>query len=55
MKHAVMCALAGMAGATVLTPVHQAAREYSSRAPRMDEVGMRALARIRGALGAPPV
>ena len=37
--------VSGMAGAVALTAVHQAARSMSDSAPRMDVVGMRALAR----------
>jgi hypothetical protein len=37
--------LAGAAGAAALTAVHQAARRYRTDAPRMDVLGMRALAR----------
>ena len=37
--------LSGAAGAVALTAVHQAARMISDDAPRMDVVGMRALAR----------
>ena len=41
--------LSGMAGAAALTAVHQAARMVSDNAPRMDVVGMRAIARGRDA------
>ena len=41
--------LAGIAGATTLTAVHQAARMVFDSAPRMDVVGMRAIARAREA------
>lgn len=41
--------LSGMAGAAALTAVHQAARMVSDHAPRMDVVGMRAIARGREA------
>ncbi len=37
--------VSGLAGAVALTAVHQAARTISPDAPRMDVVGMRALAR----------
>ena len=37
--------LSGMAGAAALTAVHQAARMMTDSAPRMDVVGMRAIAR----------
>ena len=37
--------VSGLAGAVALTAVHQAARTVSPDAPRMDVVGMRALAR----------
>lgn len=37
--------VSGIAGAATLTAVHQAARAVSDNAPRMDVVGMRALAR----------
>ena len=37
--------VSGMAGAVALTAVQQAARSMSDSAPRMDVVGMRALAR----------
>lgn len=37
--------VSGMAGAAALTAVHQAARAVTEDAPRMDVVGMRALAR----------
>ena len=37
--------LSGMAGAAALTAVHQAARMITDKAPRMDVVGMRAIAR----------
>lgn len=37
--------LAGAAGAATLTAVHQVARRYRADAPRMDVLGMRALAR----------
>ena len=43
--------VSGMAGAVALTAVHQAARMMSDAAPRMDIVGMRALARGTGAAG----
>jgi hypothetical protein len=41
-----------MAGAAALTAVHQAARAMTDTAPRMDVVGMRALARGSRALDA---
>ena len=37
--------ISGMAGAAALTAVHQAARMVTDSAPRMDVVGMRAIAR----------
>ena len=37
--------ISGMAGAAALTAVHQAARMVTDTAPRMDVVGMRAIAR----------
>ena len=43
--------LSGMAGATALTAVHQVARAVTDSAPRMDVVGMRALARGINAAG----
>jgi hypothetical protein len=48
--------VSGMAGAIALTAVHQAARTLTDSAPRMDVVGMRALARGAEAVGteAPP-
>ena len=48
--------VAGAAGAVALTAVHQAARAITDAAPRMDVVGMRALARGATAIGreAPP-
>jgi predicted nicotinamide N-methyase len=45
--------LAGMAGAAALTAVHQAARMMTDSAPRMDVVGMRALARDKETVGNP--
>lgn len=45
-------ALAGVAGATTLTALHQAARYVTPDAPRMDILGMRALARLRRGAGA---
>ncbi len=39
-------ALAGTAGAAALTTLHEAARKLSPRAPRMDIVGMRGIARL---------
>jgi hypothetical protein len=44
----------GALGAVVVTAVHQAARGVVPRAPRMDRVGMRAVARGMHALGAAP-
>ena len=41
--------LSGIAGAAALTAVHQAARMMTDSAPRMDVVGIRALARGRDA------
>ena len=38
--------LAGLAGATALTAVHQLARRYVPNAPRMDVLGKRALNRL---------
>jgi len=55
MNQGAVCAVAGMAGATMLTAVHQTARQYANNAPRMDEVGMRGLARLREAAGAAPI
>lgn len=43
--------IAGAAGAVALTAVHQAARAVTDAAPRMDVVGMRALARGADAVG----
>ena len=43
--------LSGIAGAAALTAVHQAARMVSDNAPRMDVVGMRAIARGKAAAG----
>lgn len=43
--------LSGAAGALALTAVHQAARAVTDSAPRMDVVGMRALARGAEAAG----
>lgn len=43
--------IAGAAGAVALTAVHQAALAVTDRAPRMDVVGMRALARGTGHSG----
>ena len=45
--------LSGMAGAAALTAVHQAARMVTDSAPRMDVVGMRALARDKETVGNP--
>ena len=46
---------AGIAGATALTAVHQAARFWFEDAPRMDVVGERGLARaVEAAGGTPP-
>ena len=45
--------ISGMAGAAALTAVHQAARLVTDSAPRMDVVGMRAIARGRDAAGSP--
>jgi hypothetical protein len=39
--------LAGTAGAMALTGIHQLARGITSRAPRMDVLGMRAIERVR--------
>lgn len=44
--------ISGAAGAVALTAVHQAARALTDNAPRMDVVGMRALARGATAAGA---
>jgi hypothetical protein len=44
--------VSGVAGAVALTAVHQAARAVTDSAPRMDVVGMRALARGATAAGA---
>lgn len=46
--------IGGMAGAAALTTVHQAALGLVSRPPRMDRVGMRAIARGMHALGGDP-
>lgn len=47
--------LAGLAGATTLTLLHQSARRLSPDAPRLDLLGMHALAdTIRAAGGDPP-
>lgn len=43
--------VSGMAGAAALTAVHQAAKALTENAPRMDVVGMRALARGTGVEG----
>jgi hypothetical protein len=43
--------ISGATGAVALTAVHQAARAISDSAPRMDVVGMRALARGANAAG----
>ena len=43
--------ISGAAGAMALTAVHQAARAVTDAAPRMDVVGMRALARGAEAAG----
>ena len=43
--------ISGAAGAVALTTVHQAARALTDSAPRMDVVGMRALARGINAAG----
>ena len=43
--------ISGMAGAVALTAVHQAARMMTDAAPRMDVVGMRAIARGTGGSG----
>jgi hypothetical protein len=48
------CFAGGLVGSTVLTLTHQVGRNVFSDAPRMDEVGMRALARGLQALGARP-
>ncbi len=55
MNQGIVCALAGMSGATMLTAVHQTARNHVNNAPRMDEMGMRGLAQLREAVGAAPV
>ena len=47
-------ALAGLAGALALTTIHQAARAVTDDAPRMDIVGIRALASGLRATGANP-
>ena len=44
--------MSGVAGAVALTAVHQAARALTGNAPRMDVVGMRALARGANLAGA---
>ena len=47
--------VSGLAGATAVTIVHQAARYALSDAPRMDIVGRRAVARtVKGLGGEPP-
>ena len=46
--------ISGAAGAVALTAVHQAARAVTDSAPRMDVVGMRALARGASAAGKEP-
>lgn len=43
--------ISGAAGALALTAVHQAARAFTDYAPRMDVLGMRALARGANAAG----
>jgi hypothetical protein len=43
----------GLAGACVLTLVHEGARRVFADAPRVDLLGMRALARSYNAVGAP--
>ena len=43
----------GLAGACALTLVHEAARHTFADAPRMDVLGMRAMARSYNAVGAP--
>jgi hypothetical protein len=43
--------ISGVAGAVALTTVHQVARAVTDNAPRMDVVGMRALARGTRAAG----
>ena len=43
----------GLAGACALTLIHEAARRTFSDAPRMDLLGMRAMARSYNAVGAP--
>lgn len=50
MQSAVRAGLAGLAGASALTLVHQVARLITSKAPRMDVLGVRGLKRLaRGA------
>ena len=44
----------GLVGAFTLTLVHEAARRFIDDAPRMDVVGMRAIARTMQAAGADP-
>ena len=46
--------LAGAAGSVALTAVHQAAVALVDRAPRMDVLGMRAIARLARAANAKP-
>jgi hypothetical protein len=46
--------MAGVAGAGVLTLVHQAARALTPHAPRMDVLGMRALRAAHRQLGVAP-
>jgi hypothetical protein len=48
-EHAVVDAmLSGVAGAVALTSVHEVARRITDTAPRMDVLGMRAIARATG-------
>ena len=44
----------GLTGALTLTAVHEAARRRLPEAPRMDVLGMRAIARATAALGQKP-
>lgn len=50
---AVESLLAGVTGALALTAVHQAGQRFFPDAPRMDVLGMRAMAGLRRQAGAP--
>jgi hypothetical protein len=54
MPSAITSVTAGLAGAAALTALHEVARRTIPNAPRMDVVGMRALARGLRAAGAEP-